>query len=76
MTAKNERAAAPKKSPRESDNPIVEEFKDDLLSKPGYSIHSGRDDDARLARLEKLSLETQERLQGLEKRIRELEVKR
>ena len=76
MTAKKENATASKKSPRESDNPIVEEFKDDLLSKPGYSIRSGRDDDARLSRLEKLSLETQERLQDLEKRIRELEVKR
>lgn len=73
MTNKAENPTASKKMSRESDNPIVEEFKDDLLKKPGYGIHPGRDDDARLSRLEKISLEMQEKLQDLDKRIRALE---
>lgn len=73
MTNKAENPSASKKRSRESDNPIVEEFKDDLLKKPGYSIHPGRDDDTRLSRLEKISLEMQEKLQDLDKRIRALE---
>jgi len=61
--------------PRESDNPILEEYKEDLSHKPGYAIHPPRKDEQRLARLEETMGEMQQRLAGLEKRIKILEEK-
>jgi len=61
--------------PRESDNPILEEYKEDLSHKPGYGIRPAGYDDERLLRLEELLGKVQERLADLEKRIKKLEEK-
>ncbi len=61
--------------PRESDNPILEEYKEDLSHKPGYAFHPPGKDEQRLARLEETMGEMQQRLAGLEKRIKILEEK-
>jgi hypothetical protein len=68
--------APSKKVPRESDNPIVEEYKDDLRSKPGYGVRPGGDDEVRLSRLEGLLGDMQEKLQDLDRRIKAIEVKK
>ena len=61
--------------PRESDNPILEEYKEDLSHKPGYAIRPAGYDDERLLRLEELLGKVQERLADLEKRIKTIEEK-
>jgi hypothetical protein len=61
--------------PRESDNPILEEYKEDLSHKPGYAIHPPGKDEQRLARLEETIGEMQQIIAGLEKRINILEEK-
>ncbi|MDD4163119.1 MAG: hypothetical protein PHW87_11645 [Methanothrix sp.] len=73
MAKKSEEMSPSKKVPRESDNPIVEEYKESLLNKPGYGIHPAADDEARLCRLEGLLAGMQETLQDLEKRIKTIE---
>jgi hypothetical protein len=73
MAKKSEETAQPKKVARESDNPIIEEYKEDLLNKPGYAVHPAADDEARLCRLEGQIAEVQEKLDDLEKRIRAIE---
>ena len=75
MAKKSEETAQPKKVARESDNPIVEEYKEDLLNKPGYTVHPAADDEVRLCRLEGQIAEVQEKLEDLEKRIRAIEAK-
>lgn len=75
--AKNSEEIAPsKRVPRESDNPIIEEYKEDLLNKPGYGIHPAADDEARLCRLEGFLAEMQKRLQDMEKRIKAIEARK
>jgi hypothetical protein len=75
--AKNSEETAPsKRVPRESDNPIIEEYKESLLNKPGYGIHPAVDDEARLCRLEGLLAEMKEELQDLEKRIKAIEARK
>lgn len=76
MTGKAGEASGLKKVPRESDNPIVEEYREDLLNRPGYGTHPGAGDDVRLSRLEGIIGEMQEKLQSLERRIREMEAKK
>ena len=61
--------------PRESDNPIIEEYKEDLSHKPGYGFRPAGYDDERLLRLEELLGKVQERLEDLEKRIKNIEEK-
>jgi len=75
MAKKSEETAQPKKVARESDNPIIEEYKEDLLNKPGYAVHPVADDEARLCRLEGQMAEGQEKLENLKKRIRAIEAK-
>lgn len=59
--------------PRESDNPILEEYKEDPSHKPGYGIRPADNDDERLSRLEELLVKVQERLADLEKRMKTIE---
>ena len=63
-------------SPRESDDPIAEEFREDLLQKPSFASQSTgrliRDDD-RLARMEGMLAELIQRTDALERRIQTLE---
>lgn len=73
MIKKSADAASSKKVPRESDNPIVEEYKEDLLNKPGYGHQPSRIDEERLSRIEGLLGKIQERLADLEKRIKAME---
>jgi chaperonin cofactor prefoldin len=70
MAKKSEETAQPKKVARESDNPIVEEYKEELLNKPGYAIYHAADYEARICRLERQMAEVQEKLEDLERRIR------
>ena len=58
--------------PRESDNPIVEEYKEELLRKPIFTIR----DEERIIRLEGLASELFGRIESLERRIRLLEERR
>ncbi len=60
---------------RESDNPILEEYKEDLSHKPGYGIRPAGSDEERLLRLEGLLGKVQERLMDLEKRVKTIEEK-
>ena len=63
-------------SPRESDDPIAEEFREDLLQKPSFVSQSTsrliRDED-RLARMEGMLAELLQRTDALEKRVQILE---
>jgi hypothetical protein len=58
--------------PRESDNPIVEEYKEELLRKPIFTIR----DEERIIHLEGLASELFGRIESLERRIRLLEERR
>jgi hypothetical protein len=58
--------------PRESDNPMVEEYKEDLLRKPSSTVR----DEERLICLEGLVSELVEKVDSLERRVRALEEKR
>jgi hypothetical protein len=58
--------------PRESDNPIVEEYKEELLRKPIFTIR----DEERIIRLEGLASELFGRIESLERRIQLLEERR
>jgi hypothetical protein len=73
MAKKSEEITPSKKVPRDSDNPIIEEYKEDLLNKPSYSIRPAADDEARLCRLEGILAEMQEKLDDLDKRIKAIE---
>jgi hypothetical protein len=58
--------------PRESDNPMVEEYKEDLLQKPSSTVR----DEERLIYLEGLASELLGRVESLERRIKVLEERR
>jgi polyhydroxyalkanoate synthesis regulator phasin len=63
-------------APRESDDPIAEEFREELLQKPSFSARSvGRliSDEDRLSRTEGRLTEMQQRIDLLEKRVHVLE---
>jgi polyhydroxyalkanoate synthesis regulator phasin len=77
-TANQKKATKTQRSavPRESDDPIAEEFREDLLQKPSFSAHSiGRliSDEDKLSRLEGCLTELLQRIDALEKRIQALE---
>jgi len=74
----NKKTGQARPTPRESDNPIVEEYKEDLLRKPIYSPRSvGRllDEEERMTRIEKLVAELGDKIASIEKRIENLEKK-
>ncbi|OPY49935.1 MAG: hypothetical protein A4E48_02061 [Methanosaeta sp. PtaU1.Bin060] len=54
---------------RESDNPIVEEFKEELLRRPSYGTASTLESEERLCRLEGLLAELLRRVDALEKAV-------
>jgi hypothetical protein len=62
--------------PRESDNPIVEEYKEELLRRPTFGARSPLADEERLTRLEGFLAEMQERIAALERRLEMLEGRR
>lgn len=68
--------AEPGKIQRDSDNPIVEEYKDDLRSLPGYGARPGGADDARLRSLEARIEQIQKSIRDLSERLSALEAKR
>lgn len=55
--------------PRESDNPMIEEYKEDLLRKPSSTVR----DEERLICLEGLVSELVEKVDSLERRVQTLE---
>lgn len=60
--------------PRESDNPIVEDYKEELLKRPSFgAAPAAAIDDARLCRMEGLLAEMSEKVEDLERRIKALE---
>lgn len=63
-------------SPRETDDPIAEEYREDLLQKPSFASQSSRrltSDEDKLARIEGMQAEMLERLDALERRVQILE---
>jgi hypothetical protein len=58
-------------TPRESDNPMIEEYKEDLLRKPLSTVR----DEERLICLEGLVSELLGKVDSLERRVRTLEEK-
>ncbi len=77
MTKKSEEINAPKAVPRESDNPIVEEYKEELLTRPAYGIHPvATGEEARLCRMEGLLAEMKDKVDNLERRLKALEVRK
>ncbi len=59
--------------PRESDNPIVEEYKEDMLRKPTYGTRPTLDNEERLCGLEGILAELMQKVEALERRIDALE---
>jgi hypothetical protein len=78
MARQSDEVNQPKKmEPRESDNPIVEDFKEELLHRPSYGARSIMTSDAeRLERLEGLIVELHKKIKSLERRIGSLEEKK
>lgn len=54
---------------RESDNPIVEEFKEELLKRPSYGTASTLESEERLCRLEGLLADLLRRVDALERQV-------
>ena len=75
MAKKSEETITSKAVPRESDNPIVEEYKEDMLKKPTYRARSSLDDEERLCRMEALLAEIRQKAEDLEKRVKALEAR-
>jgi hypothetical protein len=73
MARKSDEINASKAVPRESDNPIVEDFKEELLNRPTYGAQTAAIDDARLCRLEGLLAEMNEKVEDQERRLKALE---
>ncbi len=63
----------PKGEPRESDNPIVEEYKEDMLHKPTYGARPTLDNEERLCSLEGQLAELMQRIEALERRVMALD---
>ncbi len=76
MVKKSEELTPSGVIPRESDNPIVEEFKEDLLKKPAYGVHSlALENETRFCKVEDLLKNLDQKIDLLEKRIELLENK-
>ncbi len=61
---------------RESDNPIVEEFKEELLKRPSYGTAPTLESEERLCRLEGLLAELLDRVEALERQVESFERKK
>jgi hypothetical protein len=59
-------------APRESNNPVFEEYQEDLSKRP---IFTGRDED-RIARLESLTSKLLHRVDYLEQKIQDMDMRR
>lgn len=57
---------------RESDNPIVEEFKEELLKRPSYGTAPTLESEERLCHLEGLLGELLQRVEALERQVEAL----
>ena len=74
MPRKSDEINPSKAVPRESDNPIVEDYKEELLKRPSFgAAPAAAIDEARLCRLEGLLAEISEKVEDLERRIKGLE---
>jgi len=73
MAKRTEEMTPIKAIPRESDNPIVEEFKEDMLHRPTYGARHPLESEERLCRLEGILAEMSEKVEALEMRLKALE---
>lgn len=75
MARKSEEINPSRAVPRESDNPIVEDYKEELLRRPSFGAVPavGIDENNRLCRLEGLMDEMSEKVEDLQRRLRALE---
>lgn len=78
MAKQSNKSNLPRRAePRESDNPVLEDFKEDLLRKPSFGTRPIMTSDAeRLTRLESLIAELHQKMKSLEQRIDVIEGKR
>jgi len=77
MTKNWKKSIAPKAVPRESDNPIVEEYKEELLTRPAFGVKPATTvEEARLCRMEGLLAEMRDKVDNLERRLKALEGRR
>ncbi len=76
MAKKTEEMTPFRAIPRESDNPIVEEFKEDMLHKPTYGARPAMESEERLCRLEGILAEMSEKIEALEMRLKALEARK
>ena len=77
MTRKSEDINPSRAVPRESDNPIIEDFKEELLKRTTYGAGPvAAIDESRLCRLEGLLAELCEKVENLERRLKALEGER
>lgn len=73
---KREKNAPHRIYPRESEDPIAGEYREDLLQKPSFASQSARrlaNDEDKLARIEGLQEELLKKLDALERRVQNLE---
>lgn len=73
MARKQEDTAPYRLEPRESDNPILEEYKEEMLRRPTFGARSTLNNDERLYRMEGLLAELLQKIEVLERRIDALE---
>ncbi len=73
MAKKPEEIAPVKAAMRESDNPIVEEYKEEMLHRPGFGAQPNLESEERLCHLEGLLAELIEKVESLESRLKALE---
>ncbi len=69
MAKKSPETTPLKGEQRESDNPIVEEYKEDMLRKPTYGARPTLESDERLCNLESQVAELIERVEALERTV-------
>ncbi|VVB68889.1 Uncharacterised protein [uncultured archaeon] len=68
MAKRSEEITPTRAVPCESDNPIVEEFKEDMLHRPTYGARPARESEERLCRLEGILAELYQKVEALEGR--------
>lgn len=72
MARQPEETAPSRAVQRESDNPIIEEFKEELLKRPSYGTSPALESEERLCRLEGLLAELVGRVEALERKVEAL----
>ena len=69
MARRSPETTPSKGEPRESDNPIVEEYKEDMLRKPTYGARPTLDGEERLCNLESQLANLMRKVDALERSV-------